>query len=82
MEIYSVGDFKTKFSDILEKISNGEEVGLSYGKAKNLIAKLVPYSNKKLKKRKLGLLEGKVKVTFHGDWEVSPEELFEDEIFN
>lgn len=29
MEIYSVGDFKTKFSDMLEKISNGEEVGLT-----------------------------------------------------
>lgn len=42
----------------------------------------MPYSNKKLKKRKLGLLEGKIKVVFHGDWEVSPEELFDDEIFN
>jgi len=34
-------------------------------------------SNKqeKPKKRKIGILNGKAKVTFHDDWEMTPEEL-------
>ena len=32
----------------------------------------------KLGKRKIGPLEGKIKLEFVGDWEISPEELFED----
>jgi len=33
------------------------------------------YHQEKPKKRDIGFLEGKAKVTFHDDWEMSPEEL-------
>ena len=76
MKTYSVGDLKTHFSEVLDMVQEGEEIAISYGKKKEVIARIVP--EKKLiksKKRKLGALKGKVKVTFHGDWEISDEEL-------
>jgi hypothetical protein len=33
------------------------------------------YQQNKPKKREIGFLEGKAKVTFHDDWEMTPEEL-------
>ncbi|MEP7321479.1 MAG: prevent-host-death protein [Saprospiraceae bacterium] len=79
MKTYSVGEFKSNFSAILEKVKHGEEIGVSYGKTKEIIAVLTS-PKKKMKKRKLGLLEGKVEVKFFGDWDVSPEALFNHEI--
>ena len=33
------------------------------------------YQQRKPQKREIGFLEGKAKVTFHDDWEMTPEEL-------
>ncbi len=77
METYTVGEFKSKFSAILEKVSKGEKVAVSYGKAKKIIAYFVPTEKKRLKKRQIGTLEGKIKVKFNGNWQISPEELFD-----
>lgn len=60
MNQLTVGQFKSKFSQVLEKVLQGDSVGITYGKNKKKVAALVPY-NKYLpdKKIKLGILEGK-----------------------
>lgn len=73
MQILSVGEFKSNFSKILKKVLSGEEVGISYGKKREIVAKLVPKTTKRAK-RKIGILEGKAKVTFGPDFKITEEE--------
>ena len=74
MKSLSVGEFKAQFSEVLELIQQGESVGVLYGKNKKPIAKLVPMTEPKKKKRKLGILEGKVKFVFADDFKMTEEE--------
>lgn len=75
MKTISVGEFKARMSFFIEKILKGEEFIISYGRKKNKIFKVSPVREEKPFKRKLGILEGKVTVTFSDDWEMSEEEL-------
>lgn len=76
MKSYTVGDFKTHFSEIMDMVQEGEEIYITYGKKKEVIAQIIPFKKKvKKKKRKLGELKGKMRVAFHGDWHISDEEL-------
>ena len=76
MKTYTVGDFKTHFSEIMDMVQEGEEIYVTYGKRKEVIAQIIPFKKKeKKKKRKLGGLKGKVTVKFMPDWEMSDEEL-------
>ena len=52
----------------------GEEVGIMYGKKKEVVAKLVPKSAEKKPRRKLGILEGKGRVKFPADFKMTEEE--------
>jgi antitoxin (DNA-binding transcriptional repressor) of toxin-antitoxin stability system len=74
MEIMSVGDFKANFSQALKKVLAGEVIGISYGKGKEIVARLVPKENAKKKRRKIGILEGKGKVKFGRDFKMTAEE--------
>jgi antitoxin (DNA-binding transcriptional repressor) of toxin-antitoxin stability system len=74
MEIMSVGDFKANFSGALKKVLAGEEIGISYGKRKEIVARLVPKDNRKITRRKIGILEGKGKVNFGKDFKMTEEE--------
>ena len=75
MKVLTVGEFKAKFSDVIEELLQGKEVGVSYGKKKEKIGVLVPYSDyKKKKKRKLGIWEGKASVKFAKDFKMTDEE--------
>ena len=62
-------------AQIIEGILKGEEYVVSYGRKRKKIFKVVPYQEEKPKKRKLGILDGKVTIKFHDDWEMSDEEL-------
>ena len=73
MQVLSVGEFKSNFSEILKKVLAGEEIGISYGKKKEIVAKLVPKLSQK-PKRKIGILEGKGKVIFSHDFKITEEE--------
>lgn len=56
----TVGQFKSNFSQVLEKVSKGESIGVTYGKSRKKVAALVPYAKlMKNNKVKLGLLEGR-----------------------
>ena len=62
MKIISVGELKTKFSAILKRVQAGEEIGIAYGKNKEVVATLVPKTAAKQSKRKIGILNKKSKV--------------------
>ncbi len=74
MKTITVGEFKSNLAQIIEKILKGEEYVVSYGRKRKKIFKVVPYQEEKPKKRKLGLLVGKMTIKFHDDWEMSDEE--------
>ncbi len=74
MKSLSVGEFKAQFSEVLEMVQRGESVGVLYGKSKEPVAKLVPIKEPKKKKRKLGILDGKMKVVFADDFKMTEEE--------
>lgn len=74
MKTMSVGEFKTHFSEVLQRVIAGEEIGIMYGKKKEIVAKLVPKTAGKQLKRKIGILEGKGKVKFATDFKITEEE--------
>lgn len=71
----TVGEFKSKFSEVLSKVLAGESVGITYGKNKKKVAALVPYNKaKKSYRLKLGLWEGKASVKFAKNFKMTEEE--------
>ena len=77
MKIFSVAHVKTNLSSILKEVESGEEIAISFGKKKEMIAVIVSYNTyKQSKKRKLGTLKGKMRVEFKKDFKMSDRELF------
>jgi antitoxin (DNA-binding transcriptional repressor) of toxin-antitoxin stability system len=76
MKAMAVGEVKTHFSEILKEVKNGGKVGILYGKTKKPIAMIVPYEEGK-KERKIGILDGKIKIEFRNDFEMTSGELLE-----
>ncbi len=74
MKIMTVGDLKTRFSEILQEVQAGEEIAVAFGKKKEIVAYLVPISARKPAKRSLGILADKGKVTFQKDFNMTEEE--------
>ena len=74
IKVMSVGELKANFSDVLKRVQAGEEIGIAYGKNKTVVARLVPKNTDMKKKRKIGLLNGKAKVTFASDFKMTTEE--------
>jgi antitoxin (DNA-binding transcriptional repressor) of toxin-antitoxin stability system len=77
MKAMAVGEVKTHFSEVLEEVKQGNKVGILYGRAKKPIAMIVPYLEEKAVKRKIGILDGKIKIKFSNDFEMTTEELLE-----
>lgn len=75
MKSLPVGELKAQFSEVLEKVQQGESFEILYGKKKKPVARIVPINgSKQKKKRRLGLLEGKVKYVFADDFKMTEEE--------
>lgn len=78
MKSLPVGELKAQFSEVLEKVQQGESFEITYGKNKKPVAKIVPINgDKPTKKRKLGVLEGKVKFKFAKNFKMTDEELLD-----
>lgn len=76
MQSYTVGEFKSRFSEILEKVKRGEEIIISYGKKKEHVAVILPYKKySNASKRPLGLLKDKARCVIHEDFSMDDEEL-------
>ena len=63
---------------MLDHVKHGRSYGILYGKKKKPIAMIVPFKEEGGKaKRKIGLYDGKVTVTFSKNFEITEEELVE-----
>ncbi len=75
MKTLAVGELKARFSEVLERVKSGESYGILYGKKKKPVAMIVPFSDPDDKtEREIGILEGKVKITFADDFKMTEEE--------
>jgi antitoxin (DNA-binding transcriptional repressor) of toxin-antitoxin stability system len=75
MKTLPVGEIKAQFSEVLEKVKQGESFGILYGKRKRPVAMLVPYVDSEVKPpRQLGIMDGKAVVSFALDSKMSEEE--------
>ncbi len=76
METFSIGELKSRFSEVIGELRKGQEIVVSYGKKKEKIAVLVPYEKYKNKpERELGILKHVGKLTIHDDFKISDDEL-------
>ncbi|MDP2637441.1 MAG: hypothetical protein Q8P26_00065 [Candidatus Levybacteria bacterium] len=75
MQQLTVGDFKSKFSQVLEKVRKGESIGITYGKSKKKVAAIVPYNKLAQGNRiKLGLFKGKFSFKIKKGFKMTDEE--------
>ena len=74
MKTVQVAEFKSNFSEIMDQIKNGESFKIVFGQLKKPIAIVNPIKSTS-KNRKLGILEGKAKVTFAKNWKMTEQEL-------
>ncbi len=70
---WTVGEFKSRFSEALGLVAHGEAVSVTYGRSRRPVALLVPPPVRQTK-RKLGSLAGKVKIRIARDWSLTDEE--------
>jgi antitoxin (DNA-binding transcriptional repressor) of toxin-antitoxin stability system len=76
MKTLPVGELKAQFSEVLEKVKQGEKYGIVYGKKKKPIAMIVPFIEiEEKQERKLGILDGKFQIKFADDFKMTEEEL-------
>ena len=71
----AVGELKTHFSEILYEVRSGKKIGIVYGRKKESVAMIVPYSKEKKAERRIGILDGKVSIEFRDDFAMTAEEL-------
>ena len=86
MKTLTVGEFKSKFSEVIDIIRKGGEIAVSFGKRKEKIAVLVPvsvpvsvpydkYKSRRSNKRKLGILESKASFHLKDDFKMTDKDL-------
>jgi antitoxin (DNA-binding transcriptional repressor) of toxin-antitoxin stability system len=74
MLVIGVGEFKSKFSEMLKRAQNGEEIGIAFGKNKEVVARLVPKTTLKKGKRKLGIWAAGARVKFKEGFKMTEQE--------
>ncbi|MBN1525372.1 MAG: type II toxin-antitoxin system Phd/YefM family antitoxin [Spirochaetales bacterium] len=76
MKTIPVAEVKSHLSSLLKEVESGHKIAISFGRKKETIAVIIPYSEyKKNQNRKLGSLKGKVKVSFSKDFIITDDEL-------
>ncbi len=75
----AVAEFKANFSEVVESMRKGEEIVISYGRKKEKLGVLIPYSHyRENNSVELGTLRGNGKAIFHEDFEMTEEELLSE----
>jgi antitoxin (DNA-binding transcriptional repressor) of toxin-antitoxin stability system len=74
MKTVTIGEFKNNLSAYAVQIQKGEGLIVTHGRRKKKIFRVLPIVKAKPKKRKLGALNGKVKVKFSKDFKITTEE--------
>ena len=67
---FTVGEFKSRFSEALEAVRRGESITVTFGRKKQAVAIVSPVPAEGTK-RPLGLLAGKARVAIADDWEIN-----------
>ena len=73
MKAMTVGELKSRFSEVLQEVQYGHKVGILYGRAKKPVALITPYKEEQ-GKRKIGILDGKASFKQAGDGKITMEE--------
>ena len=58
MEQMTVADFKSRFSEVVAKVANGESIQILYGRSRRPIAVLSAYTADTYGKRTIGTFDG------------------------
>ncbi len=78
MKIMTVGELKSRFSEALDAVRDGETIVVSYGRGHRKVAAMVPYSAlNPTKRRVLGLLKSKVRVKWARDSALTDEQFLQ-----
>ena len=76
MQTISVGELKARFSEILDRVVQGEEIIISYGKKRQKVAVLLPYTRYHNRQhRKLGPLKNRAACVIHGAFKMTDEDM-------
>ncbi len=76
MKTMTVGEFKSRFSTVLETVRRGGSVAVCYGRRRQPMAVLVPARMvRRGGGRRLGVLAAEARAAFTGEWAVSDEDL-------
>ncbi|MBI5768478.1 MAG: type II toxin-antitoxin system Phd/YefM family antitoxin [Verrucomicrobia bacterium] len=76
MTTLSVGEFKARFSDILEQVGRGKMVQVCYGRTRKPVAVLVPPDQAPaVAARRLGPLAGKAKFRVKAGFKMTDADL-------
>lgn len=76
MKTMTIGEFKAHFSEALEAVREGETIVVAYGRNREKVAAMVPYTQVREEKlRPLGLLEGKLSCRIKPDFALRDEDL-------
>ena len=70
----TVGDLKSHFSEVLQDVKTGQEIAISFGKKKEIVAYLIPKTARRAIARQLGILKNKGTVTLREDYKMTEEE--------
>ncbi|MCE7062034.1 type II toxin-antitoxin system Phd/YefM family antitoxin [Dyadobacter sp. CY343] len=76
MRTMSVGEFKAQFSKVLKEVEQGEKIGITFGRKKEVKAMLVPKEEEVKPTRKLGAMEGKAGYFMRDDFTVTSDDEF------
>lgn len=74
MKHLTVGEFKSQFSSVVERVRKGEKIAVAYGKKHEIIGVFGPPEKSKKIARQLGLLEGRGRAIFAPDFKMTEEE--------
>ncbi len=75
----TVGDFKAQFSSVLDKVLQGEEIQILYGRSKKPVALFTKIDEKPKKKKRIpGLYKDYGPYWEDEDFEFTPENLFDN----
>lgn len=76
MKTLTIGEFKARFSEIIEQVKKGDSVIISYGRKKEKVAAIIPYDQLKTEPpRPLGLLQGRAQCIIKEDFALTDDEL-------
>jgi prevent-host-death family protein len=76
MQTLTIGELKARFSEVLQIVRSGQKIVISYGKKREKVAVILPYSTYASKQeRSLGLLKDRAGCIINDDFEMSEKEM-------